>query len=323
MILIYLDESGTNYKNKDGLYLDGPFLIFGAMFVYEDVYWSLERLFCQLIDKYFGIENWLNQEVHATDIWAGIGLSSGLKPNERREFFDQFLQLCGKLGLHYVFSFNLKHGNRNTIVDKNLDLIRAADSLLTGIEHNLAEIHQTGVLVCDATTGSENLKTKDIANIDINQKSLSSAEALLKEFYAMTSWRSTKGECSAFTFPPKYQMEAMSVYLIDRVHFLPSNDSLFLQMCDILTFVMQRSLVHDYLLCVAKDRMIPDKVPITKGGLSMMKSKIHPATYSDEANDVYFIGVEPRKGLLFDFAAIDPYPEQLKKHYLEMQPTQK
>ncbi len=86
MNLIYLDESGTNYQTKNGLYGDGPFLIMGAMLINEDVYWSMERLFTEIIDTYFGIDNWLNNEVHATDIWFGNTLSSHLSIDKRREF---------------------------------------------------------------------------------------------------------------------------------------------------------------------------------------------------------------------------------------------
>jgi len=32
MVLIYLDESGINYRIRDGLYSDGPFLVIGAIF---------------------------------------------------------------------------------------------------------------------------------------------------------------------------------------------------------------------------------------------------------------------------------------------------
>jgi len=208
VILIYLDESGTNYQIRDGLYVDGPFIIMGAMFIHEDVYWSMERLFTEIIDKYFSIDDWLNNEVHATDIWFGNALSSRLNIDKRREFFDEFLQLCGKFGLPYVFSFNLKHLDQE-IEKRNLDMMKAAYCLLVGIEHKLANIHQTGVLVCDSSSNAENLKIKDIINLDIKKHHFTPAQALLRQFHEMTSWRSTKSKPS-FTIPPKYQMEAMS-----------------------------------------------------------------------------------------------------------------
>lgn len=322
MILIYLDESGTNYQSKNGLYVDGPFLIMGAMFIYEDVYWNMERLFTELIDTYFGIDNWLNSEVHATDIWFGNTLSSHLNIDKRRGFFDEFLQLCGKFGLPYMFSFNLKYQEQEIEV-RNLDMLKAAQCLLLGIEHNLADIHQTGVLVCDSSSNSENLKIKDIINTDIKGKYFSPAQALLKQFHEMTSWRSTKNKLS-FSIQPKYPMESMSAYLIDRVHFLHSSDSLFLQMCDIMTFIAQRSCVHDYLLAVDKTRINTEKVPITKAGLAMMKKKIYPSTYSKEVCDVIFIDTIPfygGEGLLFDFNSIGELSSVIHEHYKQMQPT--
>lgn len=322
MILIYLDESGTNYKNQSGLYVDGPFIIFGGMFVHEDVYWSLERLFCQLIDTYFGIDNWLESEVHATDIWHGNALSKHLDLEVRRNFFDEFLQLCGKFGLQYNFSFNLKSFNPS-ILDRNTDMLKAAHSLLMLVEHNLAAIHQTGILVCDATTGSERLRMKEIANMDMANVSLSSGQALLRQFHAMTAWRSIKAERCTFPIKPKYEMEAMSAYLIDRVHFLPSNDSLFLQMCDILTFVTQRCLVNDYLICAASERAKPEKVPVTKHGLSMMIKKLYASRYVEPQNDVNFNQFRlPDAGFLADFQLWQGLDEEIPRHYANLQPKQ-
>lgn len=319
MNLIYLDESGTNSQIKDGLYVDGPFLIMGAMFISEDVYWSMERLFTEIIDKYFGIDDWLNNEVHATDIWFGNVLSSRSNIDKRREFFDEFLQLCGKFGLPYVFSFNLKHLDQE-IEKRNLDMMKAAYCLLVGIEHRLANIHQTGVLVCDSSSNAKNLKIKDIINLDIKKHHFTPAQALLRQFHEMTSWRSTKSKPS-FTIPPKYQMESMSAYLIDRVHFLRSDDSLFLQVCDIMTFIIQRTLVHDYLLTVAHERIEPEKLPITRDGWAMMRNQIYPNFYGEKSCDVTFCDVAiGYAALLLDFTQIFDL-SMIKDHYKQMQPT--
>lgn len=286
MILIYHDESGINYRIKDRFYVDGPFLIMGAMFISEDVYWSMERLFTQLIDKYFRIEDWLQTEVHATDIWHGDTIFGKLSIDARKTFFDEFLQLCGKFNLPYLFSFILKHHDQ-TAKEKNLDMLRTAQCLLVSIEHRLAAAHQTGVLICDSSSASEGLKTVDIKDIDISKQELSPSQALLKIFYEMTSWRSIK-KLPTFTIQPKYVMEYMSAYLIDRVHFLDSSDSLFIQMCDIMTFLVQRLVTHDYLLVADNKRIDKDKVPISLPGLDIMREQIFPCTYSQKANDVIF-----------------------------------
>lgn len=319
MNLIYLDESGTNYKPKDGLYVDGPFIIMGAMFISEDVYWSMERLFTKIIEKYFGIDNWLNSEVHATDIWHGDALSSDLAINEKREFFDEFLQLCGKFGLPCVFSFTPKYLDQE-IERRNLDMMKAAYCLLVSIEHKLANIHQTGVLVCDSSSSAENLKIKDIINLDIKKHYLTPAQAILKQFHEMTSWRSTESK-SSFTIQPKYQTEAMSAYLIDRVHFLHSDDSLFLQICDIMTFIIQRTLVHDYLLAVDKKRIDPEKLPITRHGWDMMEDQLYSCFYGEESGDVMFCNTgKPHGALLLDFTQVYELYPKMKDQYKQMQP---
>jgi hypothetical protein len=256
----------------------------GAMFVNEDVYWSMERLFSKLIDKYFNIDDWFNSEIHATDIWHGNSLSRKLSIAERRGFFDEFLQVCGKFALPYVFSFGLKNHSQK-VSERNLDMLQTAWCLLSGIERNLANIHQTGILVCDAYDTTNELSLRNIKNLNVEKETISPAQALLRQFYEMTSWRSID-KTPSFTLRPKYPMESMSAYLVDRVHFLRSDDSLFLQMCDIMTFIVQRCLVHDYLLVVQKVRIDPDKVPITSHGLSMMRSQMFPFCYDKQVNDI-------------------------------------
>ncbi len=326
MILIYFDESGINYEAEDGLFKDGPFLIMGAMCVREDVYWNMERLFSRLIDNYFGIGEWLEHEIHATDIWFGKDLSKNLTDVKKREF----LQLCGKFGLPYIFVYNLKN-TKHDFKEKNLNMLRTAYCLLLNIEHKLAEMHQTGVLIADACGGSEKLQTKDILSIDMKAKGLTSAQALLKQFHEMTSWRTrerdTKGDLDIFTIKPKYPMEAMSAYLIDRVHFLPSNDSLFLQMCDILTFTIQRALVHDYLLIANKSRISPKKIPFTESGLSMIRNTIHASYYDFEKNDVAFYDAQSafeedlRHGKSSFIGLPGKQDKEIIDHYNQMQKT--
>jgi hypothetical protein len=194
-------------------------------------------------------------------------------------------------------------------------MLRGAQSFLINIEHTLADIHQTGVLICDSTSTSQSLKMLDIVSIDISNQELSSSKALLKIFYEMTSWRSTT-LCSPFTIHPKYTSEYRSAYLIDRVHFLDSSDSLFLQMCDIMTFVVQRLLTHDYLLVADNKRILPDKVPVTLSGLSIMRKRMYPCTYSDKYRDVEFLQIleAPQGAFLLEFSHLG-YGKDIIEHY--------
>jgi hypothetical protein len=317
MILIYLDESGINYKTEKGLFQDSPFLLFGAMLIREDVYWNMERLFIDLINKYFGIDNWIDNEVHATDIWSGKSLSSKLSTEQRREFFNEFLQLCSKFEIPYIFSIRLKTF-KQTSEERNIDFLKNAQSLLINIEHKLAGLHQTGVLVCDSSQSIENCKIKDINNLDIKTKNFSPGQALLKIFYQMTSWRLTNKKLDG-DIKPRYSYEAKSAYLIDRVHFLHSDDSLFLQICDIMTFLIQRGLVYEYLLTVDNAKADINKVPYDALGINMMVEKIFPCMYSDSTQDVVFChsgGTESTKVFDFERAGLG---DDLKKHYELMQ----
>jgi hypothetical protein len=139
----------------------------------------------------------------------------------------------------------------------------------------------------------------------------------------MTSWRSINNQ-SQFTIQPKYQMEIMSAYLIDRVHFLHSDDSLLLQVCDIMTFIMQRTLVHEYLSIVDPKRVDLEKLPITRDGWAIMSNQIFPSTYSERQHDVLFCGgILEHSHFLFDLSLINENSMKLHEHYKQMQPTSK
>jgi len=325
MLLIYLDESGINYRIRNAFYPDGPFLIMGATFVSEDVYWSLERLFAQLIDKYFSVEDWLQTEVHATDIWnrkQGT-IFNQVSTDRIKAFFDEFVQICAKFNLPYSFSFVLKRPNQ-TKTERNLDILRAAQSLLVSIEHRLASIHQTGILVCDSSSGAERLKTVDIINMDLAKQGLSPSQALLRIFYEMTSWRSIE-KSPTYTIQPKYVGEYMSAYLIDRVHFLNSSDSMFLQISDIMTFIVRRLLTHDYLTIVDKQRAPKDNVPTTFSAVGLMLPQIHASTYTHYDNDILFFSSLPPDTpgtFLVDFSQFSNFKliftMDIKEHYKQL-----
>lgn len=320
MILVYVDESGTNYTSSDGLFRDGPFLIFGALLIREDVYWNLERNFADLIKRYFGIKKWFDNEVHGTDIWAGKGVAKGVSKKKTRQFFDEFLQVCGKFGLHYIFSFGLKEKN-SAIKRRNTLSLKTAHCLLIAIEHQLADLHEAGVLICDATTGCGKLTSTVVAGLDIREKTLTSSQVLMREFFGMTAWRSISGRRPKPVVKPKYPAETMSAYLIDRLHFTPSDDSLFLQICDVLTFAVQRCLVYDYLLIADEKRASEKMIPVTKSGLVMVKRRMQYSYYSEPRHDVILgppSDLQNTIGYLMDFRCLAEIWPAIRKHYESM-----
>jgi hypothetical protein len=89
-----------------------------------------------------------------------------------------------------------------------------------------------------------------------------------------------------------------------------------------LTFIVQRALVHDYLLAVDQTRLIKDKVPCSPDGLGMMKQKILPCFYDKHKNDVSFLDIKSPQNenvLLIDLGN-SPFRDDIYKHYSQMQP---
>ena len=88
-----------------------------------------------------------------------------------------------------------------------------------------------------------------------------------------------------------------------------------------MTFIIQRTLVHDYLVAVAHERIEPERLPITRDGWAMMKNQIYPVFYGEKSCDVMFCDVAiGYTAFLLDFTQIFDLPK-MKEEYKQMQPT--
>ncbi|KQC14585.1 MAG: hypothetical protein APR63_13920 [Desulfuromonas sp. SDB] len=254
------------------------------MIIYEEVYWNLERIFCDIIDKYFGIEHWLENEMHASDIWAQKGFFKDKSKEDVKLFFNEFIQLLSKLDIPFILSIQPKIYTEST-KEKNIAYAKCSYSLLQTIEFKLAQRHQTGILIVDDTQDCKNITIVDSLNLDYQKESLSVSQTLFRQFFALTSWRSLKNYNDFNIIKPKFIEESKSIYMLDRIHFLSSKDSLFLQMCDIVLFIIQRCLTNDYLFRIDRSRIDPDKIPISKYSISTFRSNLSLTYYDSDKND--------------------------------------
>jgi len=92
MRLIYVDESGINYKTENNLFKDSPYILYGGLCVDDKKYFHLERLFVDIIKEYFSISDWRQQEIHATDIWAHAGMFESVDRTRSKLFLVKLLK---------------------------------------------------------------------------------------------------------------------------------------------------------------------------------------------------------------------------------------
>jgi hypothetical protein len=103
-------------------------------------------------------------------------------------------------------------------------------------------------------------------------------------------WRMNPKIKPQFTIKPKFKFETRSCCLLDQIHYVKSNSSLFIQVLDILNYIIMRVFTYEYL------RLIPsslkpelDKVPVTIEDLHfLIQENSQILNYDDESEDVYF-----------------------------------
>jgi hypothetical protein len=270
MLLTYIDESGVNYKKTNGFYSDGPYVIWCAILIHENKYFHLERLFSELL-KSLKIKDWSKIEAHATDIWSRKGNFGHISKDASKMYFEELFQLLAKLDIEIVFGIQQKFARSNWRKNQEVEKNNCRYALLHGLEHSLAKLNETSIIISDEGD-------KEIDNL----------------LFEKTQWRFNPGARKPRGQRSKYKFESLSCFLLDRVHFMNSQHSLFLQIADQVAFVIQRVFTYCYLIHFPNKFLKPeiDKVPISSETFAFVSKNISPAFFDTEANDVMFLDLE-------------------------------
>lgn len=284
MLLVYIDESGISYKkNRNGYFIDGPYAIWGGVLINDEKYSHLERSFFELKEKYLP-SRLRNSELHASVIWNYVnkrGISKRSK-EKIKIYFEELFQLLAKLHVGVVFSIQQKNprlgkGDSETI-DKELE--RARFSFLHILEHELASLNQTGILIADLEGESEYGEG--------GREQINKMKTLVHE---RTLWRVQKEFTQNSDLTPKFEFEYRSNFILDQLHYINSKESLFIQLVDHICYILRRSLECIYLKYYPKEgRPLPnsDLVPISENTFNffVQSSICHFGHYNND--DVTF-----------------------------------
>jgi hypothetical protein len=277
MILIYTDESGTNYDIQNNFFKDGPFIIWGGMCVDDTKYFHLERMFIQLIDSFFGIGDWLKQEIHGTDIWNRQGFFSAFSESTIRDFFEELLQLLCKLHTCCLFGMRLKSPDADAD-RKRLETAKAIYAFLHNTEYHLAKEKETGLIIADVIDFKSNIEGSESRQRSILDRLL----------YDRMTWRINPKTQVEPLISSKYKFESQTCFLLDDIHYVQSKHSLFLQISDVVIYTIMRVFTYLYLLAnpglVEADIL---KVPIsTETFTFFVGNNVTFAFFEDASNDV-------------------------------------
>ena len=266
MLLIYLDESGINYQKKDKFYVDGPYILWCGILVEESKYFHLERLYCELA-KQIGIKDREVVEAHGTDIWAQKGNFTSLSKSNASKYFAELFQLLQKLDIKIVVGLNRKRAYPHWNKEQKKEKSNARYALLHGLEYRLSQLNETGIIISD---NGDNI-----------------IDDLL---FQRTRWRFNPGAKKKGLKKSAYEFESKSCFLLDRVHFMDSKKSFFLQIADQVTFVTNRVLTYCNLLYSPHPILKADKakVPISAQVFAYCRTNILLAHFDESQNDVLF-----------------------------------
>ncbi|MBP9022608.1 MAG: DUF3800 domain-containing protein [Spirochaetes bacterium] len=272
MQLLYIDESGINYRINNGMFNDGPNIIYGALCVDDRKYFHLERLFLEIINEYFGIYNWQSIEVHASEIWNQKGQFAKYDKSKITSFFDEIVQVLSKLNIFSLISYYPKTKNANHNLMMN-ELKYAIYSFFHNIEMHLSEVNDTGILISD----KQCIKTE-------------SGDFLLsKMFYDRTTWRTNPKAINESILRSKFKYESMSCFMLDNIHYVDSKLSLFNQISDIIIYIFQRLLTYMHLYEINPTLADENKLPTTLTSIRFYSEKLAKlTTYDLDDNDVIF-----------------------------------
>lgn len=273
MQLIYTDESGINYSNTNGLFKDGPYIIYGGICVDEKKYFHLERLFLDLIKSYFSIDDWKSEEIHATNMWNLKGHFSKYNQEIMTSFFNELLQILVKLDIHTVIGKQKKTINANIETQKKEEA-QAIYSYLHGIEHYLSTKSETGIIIADEKQN--------------NEESIFS-----KIFYDRSSWRTNPNITPNPMIISKFQYESRLCFLLDNIHYVNSKNSLFNQIADIVLFIFMRVWTYQRLRIDKTVTADLKKVPVEKDTFCyFVTSILEICSFNTHNNDVNFHNIK-------------------------------
>ncbi|MEK7632673.1 MAG: DUF3800 domain-containing protein [Patescibacteria group bacterium] len=269
MFLVHTDESGINFKTDgSGIFSDGPYIIFGGLMVHENKYHHLERMFAELVNHKLGISDWSKNEIHAHELW-NAAMSGARDVKVVKEFFEELLQLLSKMSCPLVLGIDVKQKGLEPKIQFEKKKM-AAHAMIHILEYKLAAANQNGILIFDKMNGKEDASSQDEREVS----------ALLSNMVAWRSISSSGGRSRV----SKFDFESRAVFLMSNLHYVPSNESLMLQVADCVVWIVRRMLTHHSPLTESPD---PSKCPVTQETFCffMKQAPVSVAYFSPKATD--------------------------------------
>lgn len=276
MLVVYIDESGINWKRVNNFWVDGPYMIWAAVLIPENKYFHLEQMMNGLAREILKIKRWNQTELHASELWRQAETGTREK-GQVRTYFEELFQLLAKMSLHVVCSLQQKSEKIYLPSVRKNRIRKSMNAFLQTLEYSLADLNQTGILIADCEAESERIRNTDLARMVLDK----------------TKWRYNPGLNKRQIIAPKYTFEAQSCFIIDQLFCADSKESLFVQLADHVSFVLQRVFTYLYLKQFSKPGRPPadpTKVPVSSGtfNLFVLQNNLKIACYDDKSHDINF-----------------------------------
>lgn len=279
MIIIYIDESGINYKKQEGYFKDGPYAIWVGVLIDDTKYFHIERAFYDLVKNRLAITDWRTNEIHASNLMRSIKKGKRTKYMVYK-YFDELFQFLSKMHVKVVFGVQQKNPARIDKSEKQSELKKGMYSFLHIIEHELASFSETAILIADAESEKQYDQIYSFVKNELQEL-----------VFQRTKWRYNPGDKTKIVPKPKYEFEFKSNFIVDQLHYVESEESPLVQLVDNIAFVLRRVLELKYLAYFPENNRPRSKkslIPIKEGTLNIFlkNSKVSYGYYIDSENDV-------------------------------------
>ncbi len=334
MYLIYTDESGKSFaKNREGIFTDGPFFLYGGIAINFNQYDILEEAFKDICNEILNIKNIYEKEIHAGKLFKGKGDFEEIPIDKRTEFFKEVIYLLHKFNTYVLVGVTYKDAkifgdikNEDLKIVKDAKLKLMASSIYSFFyisDFFLSSQKSKGIIISDELSDKplRNIKTLFKKENLTGKKEPKLDLLMLRIFYERLKRFKEESFDSILFFKNIFEGKIYSI--LDNIHFVNSSMSPFIQIADIMLFLLNLYMEYSFLkekenIDDAKKKLIESiKVPLNE---YLYGKNILGAVVKSEKKDVFEIKLKRFEDFVFSSDLSKPVlPESYIKWIIENQ----
>ena len=265
MYFIYTDETGKSFsldkhceKYNHKLFTDGIFFIYGGLAINFSKYEVIEEAFKDICKSILKKDNIYEEEIHAGRLFKEEREESIL------QFFEEIIMLLSKFNINCITGIAFKKANifgnifsENIEEAKNSKLKLQASAIyafFNSIDYFLSRNNSKGIIISDEISDTRNFKKLSFLSENKNitgRKEPKLDLLILRIFFEKLKRFNEEDIEPILNFKHSFESKIYSV--LDNIHFVKSNLSPFIQISDIVLFLINLYTEYVYLYEIKKE----------------------------------------------------------------------